>query len=65
MLATGFLMTRLTGLLRLPNVTAYILAGVLGARGNSLAAFLSAPVTFALLIVVLLVIRQKQKEAGE
>ena len=29
MLATGFLMTRLTGLLRLQNVTAYILAGVL------------------------------------
>jgi Na+/H+ antiporter NhaC len=46
-------------------VPGYILAGVLGARGNSLAACLSAPVTFALLIVVLLVIRQKQKEAGE
>ncbi len=28
MLMLGFLMTRLTGLLRLPNVTAYILAGI-------------------------------------
>ena len=29
MLFSGFLMTRLTKLLRLPNVTAYILAGIL------------------------------------
>jgi Na+/H+ antiporter NhaC len=40
-------------------VPGYILAGVLGSRGSSLAAWLSAPLTFVLLILVLLILRKK------
>ena len=40
-------------------VPGYILAGVLGSRGSSLAAWLSAPLTFILLILVLLILRKK------
>ena len=42
-------------------VPGYILAGVLGYRGGSLAAVISAPVTFVLLLAVLLCLRQQNR----
>ena len=43
MLAAGFLMTRVTKKLRLPNVTAYIVGGILSPWPSSL----SAPASFS------------------